>query len=139
MATEPQKLSLSEFNRAAQTMQPGTPEFSEVMETAVRMYPSDPSANLNAANAAMSAGDYERAAFYLSRIAEAATDAAVIYARGMLAALQGDYDRAEQLLAQAARLKVADAPAALDRVRQLKAAKAALEAPQSERDFIIIE
>lgn len=139
MATEPQKLSLSEFYRAAQTMQPGTPEFSEVMETAVKMYPSEPTANLNAANAAMSAGDYERAAFYLNRIADDDADASVIYARGMLAALQGDYDRAEQLLAQAARLKVADAPAALDRVRQLKQAKAELEAPQSERDFIIIE
>ena len=139
MATEPQKLSLSEFYRAAQTMQPGSPEFTEVMETAVRMYPSDPTANLNAANAAMSAGDYDRAAYYLSRIADDDTDAAVIYARGMLAALRGDFDLAEQLLSQAARLKVADAPAALQQVRNLRQTKAELEGPQSSRDFIIID
>lgn len=139
MATEPQKLSLSEFYRAAQTKKPGTHEFAEIMETAVRMYPSDPTANLNAANVAMTAGDLDRAAFYLDRIAGDDPDASVVYARGMLAALRGDYDSAEQLLRQAARLKVADAPAALERVSRIKQAKAEMEAPQSERDFIIID
>ncbi|MDE7442857.1 MAG: tetratricopeptide repeat protein, partial [Muribaculaceae bacterium] len=113
--------------------------FNSVLETAVRIYPSDPVANLNAANAAMSRGDYAQAEFYLNRIAEADADAAVIYARGMLAALCGDYDAAEPLLATAARLKVADAPAALEQVRSIRRAKAELEAPQSQRNFIIIE
>lgn len=139
MATDPTKLSLSEFNRAAATMTPGSPEFLEVMETAVKMYPADPAANLNAANAAMSSGNLDRAAFYLNRIADDDTDAAVIYARGILAALKGDFAEAEQLLGQAARLKVADAPAALERVRKLRETKEALDAPQDQRDFIVID
>ena len=57
----------------------------------------------------------------------------------MLAALRGDFDLAEQLLSQAARLKVADAPAALQQVRNLRQTKAELEGPQSSRDFIIID
>lgn len=141
LATEPQKLSLSEFYRAAQSMTPGSPEFNEVLLTAVRMYPSDPTANLNAANAAMSVRDLDAAAFYLNRIADDADspDPSVIYARGMLAALQGDYDRAIALLGQAGRLKVADAPAALQQVIRIRDERNALTAPAENRDFIIIE
>ena len=120
-------------------MQPGTPEYSEVMDMAGKRYPSDPVANLNAANAAMSAGDYARAEFYLNRIAEDDTDAAVIYARGILAGLQGNYDLAEQLLGQAARLKVADAPAALERIRKIREVQTQLDAPEDQRDFIVID
>ncbi|MFR9257142.1 MAG: hypothetical protein ACLVJ6_17510 [Merdibacter sp.] len=41
LATQPQKLSQNEFHLAAQEYEPGTDEFSEVYETAVRMYPAD--------------------------------------------------------------------------------------------------
>ncbi len=116
LATAPQKLSLSEFYRAAQSMTPGSPEYNNVFETAVRMYPADEVANLNAANAAMGRGDYDRAAAYLDR---AGDDASAVYARGILAALRHDYAAAEQLFAAAARLKVADAPEALAKVREI--------------------
>lgn len=118
LATEPQKLSLSEFYRAAQSMQPGSPEYNEVFETAVRMYPSDPVANLNAANTAMGRGDLEAAARYL---AKAGDDPSAVYARGIHAALSGNYEEALGYFEQAARLKVADAPAAIENVKEILA------------------
>ncbi|MDE5810083.1 MAG: DUF3868 domain-containing protein [Muribaculaceae bacterium] len=114
--TAPQKLSLSEFYRAASSMPLGSDEYNEVFETAVRMYPNDPVANLNAANTAMNAGNLTAAKRYLDR---AGDDPTAIYARGILAALQSDYQQAADYFAQAARLKVADAPAALQSVQQI--------------------
>lgn len=47
--SKPQQLSLDEMFRVAQTYEPGSKEFNDVMETAVRMFPDDETANLNAA------------------------------------------------------------------------------------------
>lgn len=117
MLTAPQKLSLQELFLVAQSMEPGTPEYMEVFEIAVRMYPDDPVANLNAANSAMQIGDYAKAARYLLK---AGNDPQAIYARGVLAGLQGDYDAAESYLKQAARLKVAVAPDAVEQLEEMK-------------------
>ncbi len=65
--TAPQKLSLEEFFVAANACEPGSEEYYEIFETAVRMYPQDETANMNAANSAISRGDYDRAAKYLER------------------------------------------------------------------------
>lgn len=116
LATAPQKLSKEEFYRAAQSMRPGSDEYNEVFETAVRMYPDDEACNLNAANSAMQRGQYKVAERYL---AKAGDGAEAIYARGILAALQKNYPEAEQFFERAARLKVADAPAALQAVRDM--------------------
>lgn len=116
LKTAPQKLSRYEFYRAAQTMEPGSDEFNEVYETAVRMYPDDEVCNLNAANTAMQRGHYNDAARYL---AKAGNSPESIYARGLLAALEKNYTQAENLLQTAARLKVADAPEALRQVREM--------------------
>ena len=112
----PQKLSLSEFYRAAASMTPGSPEYNEVFETAVRMYPDDPAANLNAANTAMQSGDFVKAQRYLDR---AGDDPSTIYARGVLAALQDNYEEALDYFNQAARLKVADAPQAVQQIQKV--------------------
>ena len=88
MKTRPQNLSLNEFFLAAQTYTPGSPEYNEVFDIAVRMYPEDPVANLNAANAAMGQGNYEAAKKYLAR---APKNAETDYAKGILAALHNDY------------------------------------------------
>lgn len=63
----PQKLSLEEFYVAANSCEPGSDEFYDIFETAVRMYPDDEIANINAANSAMSRGDLKRAAQYLDK------------------------------------------------------------------------
>ncbi len=116
MRTAPQKLSLNELYHAASSFPAGSSQANEVYEVAVRMFPSSVVANLNAANNAMSYGDYTRAEKYLS---QAGDDPTAIYTRGVLAALQGKYSDAENFFAQAARLKVADAPEALRQVQEI--------------------
>ena len=98
MAEQPQKLSLAEFYLAAQSMQPGSREFDDAFETAVRMYPNDPTANLNAANSAMKRGDMEGAGRYLDKAGQSAE---AVYARAVYAGLQGNYAKAKQLFSQA--------------------------------------
>lgn len=65
--TAPQKLSLEEFFTAANACDPQSEEYYEIFETAVRMYPTDETANINAANSAIARGDYKKAAQYLDR------------------------------------------------------------------------
>lgn len=115
--TRPQNLSLNEFYLASQAVEPGSADYNEIFETAVRMYPDSEVANLNAANAAMSRGDYESAAKYLAKTGDTPE---AIYGRGILAALQGNYAEARTLFEQAARLKVADAPAAIEQINALQ-------------------
>ena len=57
MTTEPQKLSLQELYLVALDCVPGSDEYNEVFAIAVRMFPNDETANLNAANMAMELGD----------------------------------------------------------------------------------
>lgn len=111
MKTRPQKLSLNEFHLVAQEYEPGTDEFSEVYETAVRMYPADEIANLNAANAAMRRGDLDGAERYL---AKAGQSPEAIYARGALAIRRADYDTARRYLTEAKAFGVQQAGITLD-------------------------
>lgn len=65
--TKPQQLSLNELFMVAQTYEVGSKEFNEVMELAVRMYPTDETANLNAAIIRLNNGDADAAKPYLDR------------------------------------------------------------------------
>lgn len=114
--TRPQNLSLNEFFVAAQSVPQGSEQYNYIFETAARMYPDDEVANLNAANAAMQQGAYDNAATYLTKAGDG-PDA--IYARGVLAALTGDYRRAMDILGQAARLKVAPAVDAINQIKDI--------------------
>lgn len=98
MAEQPQKLSLNEFYLVAGKYEPGTDEFTEVFETAVRMYPNDEIANLNAANAAIRRDDFETAHRYLDKAGDSAE---AVYARGALAVHEKDYDTARRYLSKA--------------------------------------
>lgn len=64
---QPQYLSLNEMWMVAQTYKPGTDAFNEVMEIAVRYYPNDPTANLNAAIERLNRGDADAAKPYLDK------------------------------------------------------------------------
>lgn len=99
MQTRPQNLDLNEFYLLAAEYEPGTPEFTEVYETAVRMYPDDPVANLNAANAAMRRDDHDAAARYL---AKAGQSPEVTYARAAIEIRKNNIAAAKPLLKQAA-------------------------------------
>ena len=63
--TKPQQLSLNELFMVAQTYEVGSKEFNEVMELAVRMYPTDETVNLNAAIIRLNNGDADAAKPYL--------------------------------------------------------------------------
>ena len=56
--TRPQQLSLGEMFAVANSYEIGSDEYNNVFDIAVRMFPNDPVANLNAANIAMGKGDY---------------------------------------------------------------------------------
>ena len=77
----PQNLSLEEFYILAQSYEEGSEKFNELFETAVRMYPNDPVANLNAANTAILKRDYREA---LLRLERAKSLPEAVYARGAL-------------------------------------------------------
>lgn len=98
LKTSPQKLSLNEMYLLSKTLEPGSDEYNEIFEIAVRMYPEDETANLNAANTAMRNGQLESAGKYLLK---AGSGPEATFARGMLAAFKGDKETAENLIRKA--------------------------------------
>ena len=104
MRTRPNRLTLRDFFLLGNACAPGSDEFNEVYETAVRMYPDNPVANINAANAALQRKDYVTAEKYLSRAGDSPE---AVYARGSLAFSQGQYDKSESLMRQLPDMKAA--------------------------------
>lgn len=115
--TKPGKLSLNEMFAATSVMQPGSEEYNHTFDVAVLLYPDSEEANLNAANIAMQSGNYEKAASYLKKAGNSPT---ANYARGLLAALQGDYTAAKAALESAETGGVAEAPEAIDQIRAIE-------------------
>ncbi len=113
MYSAPQKLSLNEFFLLAGTCTPGSEEFNDIFETAVRMYPEDEVANLNAANIEMSNGNMHAAERYL---AKAGDSAEAIYARGIYAYLTGDIEGAVELMRRAETLGLEEASEVLNHI-----------------------
>jgi hypothetical protein len=111
MAERPQKLSLNEFYLVAGQYEPGTDEFTDVFQTAVRMFPNDETANLNAANAAIRRDDFGTARRYLDKAGDSAE---AVYARGALAVREGDYDTAYRYLNKAKGMGLEQAGRTLD-------------------------
>ena len=116
LATAPQKLSLNEMFLLAQSYEAGSEEYNNVFETAVRMYPNDEVANLNAANAAMQRNDLPSAEKYLSKAGDTAE---VTYAKGVLSALKGDYATAYELVEAAARAGMENTADVLSDLKEL--------------------
>lgn len=115
--TQPQKLSLNEMFLAAQEMEPGSEEYNTTFETAVRMFPDNPIANLNAANTAMRRNDLKGAEPYLAKAGDAPE---AVYARGIHAALTKEYDTAETLLKEALEKGMKQAEDALRQIEEIK-------------------
>ena len=109
--TKPQQLSLNELYLVAQTYEPGTPEYEEVFETAVRLFPDSPEANLNSANVALREDRLTDAERYLQK---AGSSAAAQHARGVLAAKRQDFTTAQELFTEASRAGVKEADEALE-------------------------
>ena len=96
--TKPQLLSLNEMFLVANTYALGSQEFNDVFEIAVRMYPQDETANLNAAITALGKNDLPAAERYLEKAGESPT---ALIARGVLAVRRNDFAAAERFFTQA--------------------------------------
>lgn len=115
MAEQPQKLSLNEFYLIAKEYEPGTDKFTDVFETAVRMFPNDEIANLNAANAAIRRDDFETAHKYLKKAGESAE---AVYARGALSVREGDHKAAMVHLEKASEMGFGKAKDILEELKK---------------------
>lgn len=116
-AESPQKLSLEEFYILANEYGSDARELNDIFETAVRMYPNDSVANLNAAISEMQNNDFASAEPHLKK---AGTSPEATYARGLYAAYIKDYDNALELLTSAKKLGVAEAQDAINQVNEMK-------------------
>ncbi len=96
--TRPYQLSVREMWDVAHTMQPGSPEYNKVLQTAVNVYPDDPVANLNLANVAIRQKDLQKAATLLEKAGESGE---AYQSRAVLAILQERYADAAALLDKA--------------------------------------
>ena len=113
--TRPQQLSLGEMFAVANSYEIGSDEYNNVFDIAVRMFPNDPVANLNAANIAMGKGDYASAKNYLAKAGNAPE---AVHAKGVLSMLTGDLAEAESLLKQAQDMGVKAAAINLEELRK---------------------
>lgn len=115
--TQPELLSQNKLFRIANLYAPGSDEFNEVFDIAVRLYPSDPTANLNAACIALNLRELDRAEAYLRKAGDSPQ---ATHARGVLALLQGRLADAETLLTEARDAGIAEAATNLSILRQMR-------------------
>ena len=116
MWTAPGKLSLQEFYMVANSYPVGSEEYNEVFDTMVRLYPNDEVANLNAANTAMNRKDWASARKYL---AKAGNGPHALYAQGVMAAMQKDYELATRYFTKARDNGVKEAENALNQIKKI--------------------
>lgn len=93
--TNPSQVSQAELFAAAGTLPPGSPEFNELMELAVRMFPDDPTANLNAAVTAIGRGELKAARKYLDKAGDSPQ---ATHALAIIAYNEGNLDEALRLM-----------------------------------------
>lgn len=113
MKSNPSKLSLNELFLLGQSLDPESQDYADVFELAVRMFPNDSVANLNAAVINMRRADYPAAQRYLERAGDSTQ---AIYARGILQAFLEQYADARNTLTPIA----ATMPEAADAVAQIE-------------------
>lgn len=116
LKTRPQQLSLEEMYLVAQTMEPGSEEFNEVFDIAVRLFPNDSTANLNAACAALQRGDMAAAAHYAEK---SGSSAEAVNVRATIAYLVKDYANARRLFDEAAKAGCREAEENARRVKPM--------------------
>ena len=119
LKTRPQLLSLEEMYLVAQTYEEGSEEFNEVFDIAVRMYPEDPIANINAAAMELKRGNADLAVRYLERADK--SSAAAQNNQGVYYLMTGDLNQAEACFNKAKELGSAQADANLEEVSKKRA------------------
>lgn len=122
----PQQLDLNEMYMVAAECEQGSPEFNEVFEIAVRMYPEDATANLNAAASALSRRETALAEKYLSNVQIRPRIPEYENSMGVLSLLKGDYDKAEQYFEAAHQAGIEVATANLEELAKKRENEAAI-------------
>lgn len=117
MYKSPKQVSLNEMFLVAQTMEPGSQEFNEIMDIAVKTYSDDETANLNAACAALNEQNWDKADSYLRK---AGNSPEASHARGVLAMNRGQYDEAERYFNEAREAGIASADTNLQILERLR-------------------
>lgn len=95
----PQLLSLKEMFQIAQTYQKGSEEFNQVFDVAVRMFPENPVANLNAAATEIGKGNTKDARKYLAKADQSLAETQNNW--GIVEMLDGNLEEAEKYFAKA--------------------------------------
>ena len=93
----------------------GTKEFDDVFAIAARVYPDNEVVNINAASASMSFGNLRSAETYLQRAGDSPE---AMYTKGILCALQKDWEGAVMFFTSAKASGIKEAEAALEVARQ---------------------
>ncbi len=114
----PQLLSLQEMFLLAKTYEKGSSEYNEVFDVAVRMFPEDPTANLNASSIALNKGDVPAAKKYLAKADQSLAE--TINNQGVLAFLEGRINDAKSLFSKAAAAGIDQANVNLTNLEKLK-------------------
>lgn len=110
--SDPGKLSKDEFFVLASSLSEEDPMHDAILKDAVTYYPTDPATNLNAANVAMKEGRMRDAGLCLEKAGDTFE---AIYARGVYAALIGDYSRAVECL-ERVKAEIPEAQQALEQI-----------------------
>lgn len=98
----PKYLSLNEMYQVANSYPKGSKDFVDVFDVAVRMYPNDEVANLNAAAVALTKKDLNGALRFMQKANRQTAE--FINNTGVFNFLSGDYGRATAAFQQAARM-----------------------------------
>ena len=101
MKHTPEKMSLNQMFRVAKLYPEGSDDFNRAISTALRFFPEDPTANLNAAAASLKNGDLEKAAELLKKAGDSPE---ADNARGILATWNGEMEDAARLFKHAGTL-----------------------------------
>ena len=113
----PKYLSLNEMYQVANSYPKGSKDFVNVFDIAVRMYPTDQVANLNAAAVALSQKDLNTAVKYMEKADH--TTAEFMNNTGVYNFLNGDIQRAMAAFEQAAKLGNEAAQTNLKQLQQI--------------------
>lgn len=108
--TTPELMSLNQMFRVARLYPEGSEDFNRTIETALRYYPNDPVANLNAAVNAIKAGDLSKAESLLKKAGDSKE---ADNARGVLEVYKGDFTKAAEYFNKASDLPEASKNKAL--------------------------
>lgn len=98
--TRPALLSLNEMFLVANSYEKGSEEFNRVFDIAVRLYPDDPTARINAAAISLQKGDMQAASTYLRDL----MDADACNNRGVMYLMEGNLEQAGAELRKAMEL-----------------------------------